>query len=215
MDTREQPGRGLRLLLSLQDVTPLALQAAVLQRLSPRQIALMAPYTRPHRLRVLIQTLSTELLAQTARHLDPQSILDTWLHLPDTLHLQIAKVLCRNQDFSTAARFAECLAPQQLRNLILGLNDPLPVLRIGARFGNVPLLVQSLLGMSSSYLRTLTEVSIPNGHLPLSVAVLSGLPARRQADICRQLSPAVRAALEPELRQRSDELCRLLAADQA
>lgn len=215
MDTREQPGRGLRLLLSLQDVTPLALQAAVLQRLSPRQIALMAPHTRPQRLRVLIQALPTELLAQTARHLDPRSILDTWLHLPDTLHLQIAKALCRNQDFSTAARFAECLAPQQLRNLILGLNDPLPVLRIGARFGNVPLLVQSLLGMSSSYLRTLTEVSIPNGHLPLSVAVLSGLPARRQADICRQLSPAVRAALEPELRQRSDELCRLLAADQA
>lgn len=212
MDTREQPGRGLRLLLSLQNVTPQTLQAAVLQRLSPRQIALMAPHTEPQRLRALVLALPVELLAQTAHHLDPQSILDTWLGLPDHLHLQIAKALCRNQDFTTAARFAECLAPQQLRNLILGLNDPLPVLRIGDRFGNVPLLVQSLQGMSSSYLRTLTEASIPNGHLPLSVAVLSGLSARRQADICRQLSPSVRAALEPELRQRSDELCRLLAA---
>lgn len=213
MDTRKQPGRGLRLLLRLQNVTPLVLQTAVLQRLSPRQIALMAPHTEPHRLRVLIQALPVELLALTARHLEPHSILDTWLHLPDNLHLQIAKVLCRNRDFATAARYAECLAPQQLRNLILGLNDPLPVLRIGARFGDVPLLVQSLQGMSSSYLRTLTEVSIPNGHLPLSVSVLSGLPARRQADICRQLSPAVRSALEPELRQRSDELCRLLATN--
>ena len=65
MDTRKQPGRGLRLLLRLQNVTPLVLQTAVLQRLSPRQIALMAPHTEPHRLRVLIQALPVELLAQT------------------------------------------------------------------------------------------------------------------------------------------------------
>src|SRR5690606_41414609 len=62
-----------------------------------------------------------------------------------------------------------------------------------------------------SYLRTLTEVSIPNGHLPLWVAALGGLPARSQADICRQLSPAVRAALLPELCRNSQELRQLLS----
>lgn len=211
MDTRERPGNGLRLLLSLQSVTPLALQSALLQRLGPRRLALLAPHTEPQRLQALIRVLPVELIAQTARHLDPRSILDTWLQLPDNLHLQIARALCRNEDYTTAARFAECLAPQQLRNLILGLNDPLPVLRIGTHFSNLPLLVQSLQGMSSSYLRTLTEVSIPNGHLPLSVAALGGLPARRQADICRQLSPAVRAALEPELCRNSQELRQLLS----
>lgn len=210
MDKREQLGRGLRLLLSLQDVTPLALQAAVLQRLNPLQIAQMAPHTEPGHLRALIDRLPIELLAQTAHHLDPRSIRDVWLALPEHVHLNVAKALCRNEDFATAARFAECLAPQQLRNLILGLNDPLPVLRIGDRFSDVPLLVQSLQGMSTSYLRTLTEVSIPNGHLPLSVAVLGGLPARRQADICRSLSPAVRATLQPELCRHNNDLYRLL-----
>lgn len=213
METPEQLGHGLRLLLSLQGATPLALQVGVLRRLSPSQIARLAPHTAPTHLRALIERLPIELLARTAHHLDPRAILDVWLALPEHLHLQIAKALCRNEDFATAARFAQCLPPSQLRNLILGLNDPLPVLRIGARFDNVPLLVKSLSGMSTSYLRILTEVSIPNGHLPLSVAVLGGLPARRQADICRGLSAEVRAALEPELRQRSEELCRLLASD--
>lgn len=213
MDTREQPGLGLRLLLSLQNVTPLMLQAVVLQRLTPRSVALMATHTGPARLRALIDRLPVDVLARAAHYLDPHSILDVWLALPEQLHLQIARALCRNEDFATAARFAECLPALRLRNLILGLNDPLPVLRIGRCFSDVPLLVQSLQGMSTSYLRTLTEVSIPNGHLPLSVAVLSGLSTRRQADICRSLSPTVREALEPELRQRSDELCRLLAID--
>lgn len=210
MEKQKPLGRGLRLLLGLQPLTPLAVQAGVLQRLGPRRVARLAPHTAPERLRALILTLPDELLARTAHYLDPRSILDTWLGLPDALHLRIAKALCRNEDYATAARFAECLAPQQLRHLILGLNDPLPVLRIGSHVRDMALLVQCLHGMSSGYLRTLTEVSIPNGHLALSVATLSGLPARRQADICRRLSPTVRAELEPALRRLSPELAQAL-----
>lgn len=188
-----------RLLLASQGIAPLAVKSALVQRLGPEQAARLAPHLPPEQLRELILALPVAFVARTVTRLDPQRVLQTYLSLPDELHLAVARQLCADGAFATAARYAECLSPRQVKVLIYGINDVDHVLQIARHILDVGLIVQSLRTFSTAYLCRLTEAALADGNLAISVLVLGGLPLARQADVCTALSEPARGEVLPAL----------------
>lgn len=188
-----------RLLLASQGMAPLAVKSALVQRLGPEQAARLAPHLPPEQLRELILALPVAFVARTVTRLDPQRVLQTYLSLPDELHLAVARQLCADGAFATAARYAECLSPRQVKVLIYGINDVDHVLQIARHILDVGLIVQSLRTFSTAYLCRLTEAALADDNLALSVLVLGGLPLARQADVCVALPERARGQVLPAL----------------
>ena len=106
---------GLRLLLASQAMAPLSVKLGLVQQLGAEKAALLAPHMPPGQLRELIMAMPIEFAAAVTVHLDPRLILDTYLSLPDSLHLEVARQLCADGAFATAARYAECLSAKQIK----------------------------------------------------------------------------------------------------
>jgi hypothetical protein len=208
MDTRAKLGFGWRTLLAWQGLAPLELKIQLLRRLGPQRTAWLAPHMPARQLRTLILALPSGFAAQVTQHLDPRAILDTYRSLPDTLHLRVARQLCADQQFVTAARYAECLSAHQLKLMILGLNDPKAILLIARHMTSMQLIMQSLRGLSAGYLRTLTEAAADTGNFALAAEVLSGLPLARQANVCSGLTLETLVGLLPMLMEKSDDALR-------
>jgi len=66
-----------RLLLASQSMAPVAVKAALVQKLGPEQAAQLSPHMPPAQLRELILELPIDFLARVTTHLDPQMILQT------------------------------------------------------------------------------------------------------------------------------------------
>lgn len=199
-----------RLLLVSQSMAPVAVKAALVQKLGPEQAAQLSPHIPPAQLRELILELPIEFLAQITTHLDPRLILATYLALPDDLHLQVARQLCVIGAFATAARYAECLSPRQVKMLIYGINDADHVLQIARHIVDIELIVQSLRSFSTGYLCKLTEAAVADHNVAIAARVLGGLPLPRQADVCAHLEPALLSTLLPLLLEANNELRELL-----
>ncbi|MCY1282985.1 hypothetical protein D9M68_375360 [compost metagenome] len=190
---------GQRLLLATQGVAPLALKIPVILQLGPRRVAELAPHLAAEPLRELILALPIDFLAQATVHLDPRRILAAYLSLPDSLHLDVARQLCADRQFATAARYAECLSAKQVKVLIFGLNSPANVVQIARHIQDMDLIVQALRTFSSGYLARLTEAALADANPGVAVRVLSGLPLQRQADVCAELRAGSLQALLPAL----------------
>lgn len=203
-------GAGLRLLLASQGVAPMALKVPLLQRLGPQRAARMAGHMAPDDLYEMIVNLPVDFLAEVTTHLDPCLILDTYLRLPETLHLDVARELLARGYHATAARYCECFPPVKVKMLLFGLNDPDGVLQIARHIQNMDLIVDALRSVSVGYLCTLTEAAVRSGNVAISVRVLGGLPAQRQADVCAHLPPATLKRLLPPLLKASGEALRVL-----
>ncbi|MBD7976731.1 hypothetical protein [Serpens gallinarum] len=203
MDTRATLGFGWRTLLAWQGLAPLELKVMLLRRLGAQRTAWLAPHLPDSQLRPLIIALPSDFAAQVTQHLDPRAILNTYRSLPDELHLRVARQLCADKQFATAARYAECLTAHQLKLMILGLNDPTAILYIARHMGNMQLIMQSLRGLSAGYLRTLTEAAASTDSFVLAAEVLSGLPLARQGNVCSGLTLETLVALLPLLMEKS------------
>jgi hypothetical protein len=190
---------GLRLLLASQGMAPLAVKLSLVQQLGPKRAALLAPHLPAERLRELIQGLPVPFVAKVVTHLDPLLVLETYLSLPDTLHLEVARQLCVDGAFATAARYAECLSPKQIKVLIFGIHDVDHVLQIARHIVDMPLISESLRSFSTGYLCKLTEAAAADRNLPVAAQVLGGLSLVRQADVCAGLEPATLHKLLPML----------------
>ncbi|SFP06052.1 hypothetical protein SAMN05216601_10527 [Ectopseudomonas composti] len=199
-----------RLLLASQSMAPVAVKAALVQKLGPEQTAQLSPHMPPAQLRELILELPIDFLARVTTHLDPQLILQTYLALPDEVHLQVARQLCVIGAFATAARYAECLSAKQVKVLIYGINDADHVLQIARHIVDIDLIVQSLRSFSTGYLCRLTEAAAADDNVAISARVLSGLALPRQADVCAHLDPALLHELLPLLLEANDGLRELL-----
>jgi len=199
-----------RLLLASQSMAPVAVKAALVQKLGPEQAAQLSPHMPPAQLRELILELPIDFLARVTTHLDPQMILQTYLALPDDVHLQVARQLCAIGAFATAARYAECLSAKQVKVLIYGINDTDHVLQIARHIVDIDLIVQSLRSFSTGYLCRLTEAAAADDNVAISARVLSGLALPRQADVCAHLDPALLHELLPLLLEVNDGLRELL-----
>uniref|UniRef100_A4Y0Z2 Uncharacterized protein n=1 Tax=Ectopseudomonas mendocina (strain ymp) TaxID=399739 RepID=A4Y0Z2_ECTM1 len=199
-----------RLLLASQSMAPVAVKAALVQRLGAEQAAQLSPHMAPAQLRELILELPIAFLAQVTTHLDPRLILDTYLALPDELHLQVARRLCVIGAFATAARYAECLSPRQVKVLIYGINDADHVLQIARHIVDIELIVRSLRSFSTGYLCRLTEAAAADCNVAIAARVLAGLALPRQADVCAHLAPAVLRELLPLLLEANQALRELL-----
>lgn len=195
-----------RLLLTSQRMAPLPFKSALVQILGPKQVALLAPHLPAEQLRELILSLPVSFIARTITRLRPQDILETYLSLPDEYHLEVARQLCIDGAFATAARYAECLSPRQVKVLIYGINDAEHILQIARYILDVGLIVQSLRTFSTHYLCRLTEAAWADDNLAMSALVLGGLPLVRQADICDHLPAQVRDSLLPLLLVANPEL---------
>ncbi|AYC34927.1 hypothetical protein D3880_22265 [Pseudomonas cavernae] len=196
---------GQRLLLASQGLAPLAVKVPVVLQLGPQRVAQMAPHMPAEQLRELIIALPIDFLAQATVHLDPRLILEAYLSLPDSLHLEVARQLCDDRQFATAARYAECLSAKQLKVLIFGLNSPENVLQIARHIQDMDLIVQALRTFSSGYLCKLTEAALADGNGAVVVRVLGGLPLARQADVCANLHPNALQGLLLELLAAGDQ----------
>jgi|GEM_PF-968759 len=195
-----------RLLLASQSMAPVAVKAALVQKLGPEQAAQLSPHIPPAQLRELILELPIDFLAQITTHLDPRLILATYLALPDDLHLQVARQLCVIGAFATAARYAECLSPRQVKMLIYGINDADHVLQIARHIVDIELIVQSLRTFSTGYLCKLTEAAAADDNVAIAARVLSGLPLPRQVDVCVHLESDVLHDLLPLLLEANETL---------
>lgn len=153
----------------------------------------------PGQLRELIMAMPIEFAAAVTVHLDPRLILDTYLSLPDSLHLEVARQLCADGAFATAARYAECLSAKQIKVLIYGINDVDHVLQIARHIVDMPLISESLRSFSTGYLCKLTEAAVADRNLPVAAQVLGGLSLARQADVCAGLQPSTLRQLLPLL----------------
>ncbi len=190
---------GLRLLLASQGMAPLAVKLGLIQQLGAEKAALLAPHMPPGQLRELIMAMPIEFVVAVTAHLDPQLILETYLSLPDSLHLEVARQFCADAAFATAARYAECLSAKQIRVLIYGINDVNHVLQIARHIVDMPLITESLRSFSTGYLCKLTEAAVVDCNLPLAIQVLGGLSFSRQADVCAGVQPATLDKLLPLL----------------
>ncbi|UVE17779.1 hypothetical protein NVV93_19855 [Pseudomonas sp. LS44] len=197
---------GLRLLLASQRLVPLAVKLPVVLQLGPQRVAQLAPHVPDAQLHELILALPVDFLAQATTHLDPQLILATYLNLPGSLHLDVARQLCEDRAFSTAARYAECLSAKQLKLLIFGINSPENVLQIARHIQRMDLIVQALRTFSSRYLGLLTEAALADDNIAVAVQVLSGLPLPRQAEVCATLPSTTLLELMPKLMAASPHL---------
>lgn len=190
---------GLRLLLASQAMAPLSVKLGLVQQLGAEKAALLAPHMPPGQLRELIMAMPIEFAAAVTVHLDPRLILDTYLSLPDSLHLEVARQLCADGAFATAARYAECLSAKQIKVLIFGINDVDHVLQIARHIVDMPLISESLRSFSTGYLCKLTEAAVTDRNLPVAAQVLGGLSLARQADVCAGLQPGTLRQLLPLL----------------
>lgn len=190
---------GLRLLLASQGMAPLALKLSLVQQLGPEKAALLAPHMPPAQLRELILAQSIGFTTQVATHLDPRLILDTYLSLPASLHLEVARQLCADGAFATAARYAECLSAKQIKVLIFGINDAEHVLQIARHIVDIALISESLRTFSTGYLVKLVEAAAATQSQAVAARVLGGLPLARQVDVCAQLRAATLQGLLPLL----------------
>lgn len=190
---------GLRLLLASQAMAPLSVKLGLVQQLGAEKAALLAPHMPPGQLRELIMVMPIEFAAAVTTHLDPRLILDTYLSLPDSLHLEVARQLCADGAFATAALYAECLSAKQIKVLIYGINDVDHVLQIARHIVDMPLISESLRSFSTGYLCKLTEAAVVDRNLPVAAQVLGGLSLARQADVCGGLQPATLRKLLPLL----------------
>ncbi|WAC46242.1 hypothetical protein OU997_08810 [Pseudomonas sp. SL4(2022)] len=190
---------GLRLLLASQAMAPLSVKLGLVQQLGAEKAALLAPHMPPGQLRELIMAMPIEFAAAVTVHLDPRLILDTYLSLPDSLHLEVARQLCADGAFATAARYAECLSAKQIKVLIYGINDVDHVLQIARHIVDMPLISESLRSFSTGYLCKLTEAAVADRNLPVAAQVLGGLSLVRQADVCAGLQPSTLRQLLPLL----------------
>lgn len=190
---------GLRLLLASQAMAPLSVKLGLVQQLGAEKAALLAPHMPPGQLRELIMAMPIEFAAAVTVHLDPRLILDTYLSLPDSLHLEVARQLCADGAFATAARYAECLSAKQIKVLIYGINDVDHVLQIARHIVDMPLISESLRSFSTGYLCKLTEAAVTDRNLPVAAQVLGGLSLARQADVCAGLQPGTLRQLLPLL----------------
>ena len=190
---------GLRLLLASQAMAPLSVKLGLVQQLGAEKAALLAPHMPPGQLRELIMAMPIEFAAAVTVHLDPRLILDTYLSLPDSLHLEVARQLCADGAFATAARYAECLSAKQIKVLIYGINDVDHVLQIARHIVDMPLISESLRSFSTGYLCKLTEAAVADRNLPVAAQVLGGLSLARQADVCAGLQPSTLRQLLPLL----------------
>ncbi len=190
---------GLRLLLASQAMAPLSVKLGLVQQLGAEKAALLAPHMPPGQLRELIMAMPIEFAAAVTVHLDPRLILDTYLSLPDSLHLEVARQLCADGAFATAARYAECLSGKQIKVLIYGINDVDHVLQIARHIVDMPLISESLRSFSTGYLCKLTEAAVADRNLPVAAQVLGGLSLARQADVCAGLQPSTLRQLLPLL----------------
>jgi hypothetical protein len=190
---------GLRLLLASQAMAPLAVKVGMVQQLGAQKAAQLAPHMPPGQLRELIMAMPIEFAAEVTVHLDPRLILDAYLSLPDSLHLDVARQLCVIGEFATAARYAECLSAKQIKLLIYGINDVEHVLQIARHIVNLSLISASVHSFSTGYLCRLTEAALADRNLPVSAQVLSGLSLARQADVCAGLQPETLRQLLPML----------------
>ena len=190
---------GLRLLLASQAMAPLSVKLGLVQQLGAEKAALLAPPMPPGQLRELIMAMPIEFAAAVTVHLDPRLILDTYLSLPDSLHLEVARQLCADGAFATAARYAECLSAKQIKVLIYGINDVDHVLQIARHIVDMPLISESLRSFSTGYLCKLTEAAVADRNLPVAAQVLGGLSLARQADVCAGLQPSTLRQLLPLL----------------
>jgi hypothetical protein len=190
---------GLRLLLASQAMAPLSVKLGLVQQLGAEKAALLAPHMPPGQLRELIMAMPIEFAAAVTVHLDPRLILDTYLSLPDSLHLEVARQLCADGAFATAARYAECLSAKQIKVLICGINDVDHVLQIARHIVDMPLISESLRSFSTGYLCKLTEAAVADRNLPVAAQVLGGLSLARQADVCAGLQPSTLRQLLPLL----------------
>ena len=190
---------GLRLLLASQAMAPISVKLGLVQQLGAEKAALLAPHMPPGQLRELIMAMPIEFAAAVTVHLDPRLILDTYLSLPDSLHLEVARQLCADGAFATAARYAECLSAKQIKVLIYGINDVDHVLQIARHIVDMPLISESLRSFSTGYLCKLTEAAVADRNLPVAAQVLGGLSLARQADVCAGLQPSTLRQLLPLL----------------
>lgn len=190
---------GLRLLLASQAMAPLSVKLGLVQQLGAEKAALLAPHMPHGQLRELIMAMPIEFAAAVTVHLDPRLILDTYLSLPDSLHLEVARQLCADGAFATAARYAECLSAKQIKVLIYGINDVDHVLQIARHIVDMPLISESLRSFSTGYLCKLTEAAVTDRNLPVAAQVLGGLSLARQADVCAGLQPSTLRQLLPLL----------------
>lgn len=190
---------GLRILLASQGIAPLAVKLSLVQQLGPERAALLAPHLPAEQLGELIQGLPVPFVAQVVTHLDPRLVLETYLSLPDSLHLEVARQLCVDGAFATAACYAECLSPKQIKVLIFGIHDVDHVLQIARYIVDMPLISESLRSFSTGYLCKLTEAAAADRNLPVAAQVLGGLSLTRQADVCAGLEPATLRKLLPML----------------
>jgi hypothetical protein len=190
---------GLRLLLASQAMAPLSVKLGLVQQLGAEKAALLAPHMPSGQLRELIMAMPIEFAAAVTVHLDPRLILDTYLSLPDSLHLEVARQLCADGAFATAARYAECLSAKQIKVLIYGINDVDHVLQIARHIVDMPLISESLRSFSTGYLCKLTEAAVADRNLPVAAQVLGGLSLARQADVCAGLQPSTLRQLLPLL----------------
>ncbi len=190
---------GLRLLLASQAMAPLAVKVGMVQQLGAQKAAQLAPHMPSGQLRELIMAMPIEFAAEVTVHLDPRLILDAYLSLPDSLHLEVARQLCVIGEFATAARYAECLSAKQIKLLIYGINDVQHVLQIARHIVNLALISASVHSFSTGYLCRLTEAALADRNLPVSAQVLSGLSLARQADVCAGLQPETLRQLLPML----------------
>lgn len=190
---------GLRLLLASQAMAPLSVKLGLVQQLGAEKAALLAPHMPPGQLRELIMAMPIEFAAKVTTYLDPRLILDAYLSLPDSLHLEVARRLCADGAFATAALYAECLSAKQIKVLIYGINDVDHVLQIARHIVDMPLISESLRSFSTGYLCKLTEAAVADRNLPVAAQVLSGLSLMRQADVCAGLQPATLRKLLPSL----------------
>lgn len=195
---------GSRLLLASQAMAPLAVKVGLVQQLGARTAALVAPHMPAEQLHELVLALPSSFTAQVIQHIEPQWVLAVYLSLPDSLHLAVARELCAQDLYPTAAAYAECLPARRLRALIFGL-DPDAVLRIARHIQNIALIIESLRGFSSSFLCQLTEAAVRADNLEIALQVIAGLSPARQADICATLPPVVLQKVLPGLLAQSGE----------
>lgn len=201
---------GLRLLLASQGMAPLAVKLSLVQQLGPQKAAQLAPHMPSAQLRELILAMPIAFAAQVTTHLDPRLILDTYLSLPDSLHLEVARQLCADGAFATAARYAECLSAKQIKVLIFGINDAEHVLQIARHIVDLALISESLRTFSTGYLVKLAEAAAADHNLQVAARVLSGLPLARQADVCVHLGVTTRQGLLPLLLESGADALRAL-----
>ncbi|NRH27591.1 hypothetical protein [Pseudomonas sp. MS19] len=205
------PSLAVRLLTAKQGKTPLMFKRVLLRSMSTRQAASVVAQLSVDAFREIALYESVERVARLAAHLDPETVRNAYLNMPDSFHLKLTRELCSKQEFSAAAGFADLLTGMQLKVLFFAINSVSHVVQVIKHMKNEFLVVESIRNCSTSYLRQLTEEAVKLGDVDDSAHLLGMLPMQRQVDVCAKLSPAILIPLMPQLLPINDhELSRHL-----